>query len=66
MLSNLVGRVESASAGSSKFIEAGIAKMRPSLDLLAYAQSDWLLVWAAAGMAVVAIGFVLTRVIEEI
>lgn len=66
MLSNLVSRVEGASVGSTKVFEAWMAQIRPSLDLLAYAQSDWLLVWAAAGMAVVAMGFVLTKVIEEI
>lgn len=66
MLANLVGRVEDASAGSTKFIQAGIAQVRPGLDILAYAQSDWLLVWVAAGLAIVAMGFVLTRVIAEI
>jgi hypothetical protein len=29
-------------------------------------QSDWTVVWIASGLAVLAMGFVLTRVIEEI
>jgi hypothetical protein len=66
IVSNVVGRVEDASAGSSKFIQAGIAQVRPSLDALAFAQSDLLMVWVAVGVAIVAMGFALTRVIAEI
>ncbi len=66
LVSNLVGRVEDASDGSAKLLSASIAQLKPSLNILALMQSDTLLVWLAGGLAVVALGFVLTRVIEEI
>ena len=66
LVSNLIGRVEDVSDGSTKLLAASIAQVKPSLNLLALMQSDMLWVWVAGGMAVVAMGFVLTRVIEEI
>lgn len=66
IMSNFVQRVEDASAGSSRILQAGIAQARPGMDLLAMVQSDWTVVWIASGLAVLAMGFVLTRVIEEI
>lgn len=66
LVSNLIGRVEDVSDGSTKLIAASIAQVKPSLNILALMQSDMLWVWVAGGMAVVAMGFVLTRVIEEI
>lgn len=66
LVSNLIGRVEDASDGSAKLFSSGIAQIKPSLNVLALMQSDTLLVWVAGGLAVVALGFVLTRVIEEI
>ncbi len=66
IMSNFVQRVEDASAGSSRILQAGIAQARPGMDLFAMVQSDWTVVWIASGLAVLAMGFVLTRVIEEI
>ena len=66
IMSNFVHRVEDASQGSTKMIQTGIAQVRPSFDLLSMVQGDWLVVWIASGMAVIAMGFVLTKVIEEI
>ncbi|WP_304167993.1 hypothetical protein [Phenylobacterium aquaticum] len=66
VMSNVVHRVETVSAGSSRVIQAGIAQVKPSIDLLSLVQSDWAVVWVASALAVVAMGFVLTRVIEEI
>lgn len=66
IMSNFVHRVEDASTGSTKLIQAGIAQVKPGFDLLSLVQSDWLVVWVASGLAVVAMGFVLTKVIEEI
>lgn len=66
VMSNVVHRVETVSAGSSRVLKAGIAQVRPSFDLLSLVQSDWAVVWVASALAVVAMGFVLTRVIEEI
>ena len=65
ILSNFVQQVEEASAGSSRIFQAGIAQARPGLDLFAMVQSDWTMVWVASALAVVALGFVLTRVMEE-
>nr|QQZ48693.1 hypothetical protein JKL49_14470 [Phenylobacterium glaciei] len=66
IMSNFVQRVEDASEGSSRILQAGIAQARPGMDLFAMVQSDWTVVWIASGLAVLAMGFVLTRVIEEI
>jgi len=66
IMSNFFHRVEDASEGSSKLFQQGIAQVKPSFDLLALVQSDWVVVWVASGMAVLAMGFVLTKVIEEI
>ena len=66
IMSNFLHRVEDASEGSSKLLAAGFAQVKPSLDLFASAQSDWLVICLASGMAILAIGFVLTKVIEEI
>lgn len=66
VLSNVIHRVETVSAGSSRVIQAGIAQVKPGFDLLSLVQSDWAVVWVASALAVVAMGFVLTRVIEEI
>lgn len=65
-LSNVAQRVEDASEGSNRLIHAGLAQVKPGYDLLSLVRSDWTVVWVASGLAIVAMGFVLTRVIEEI
>ena len=66
ILSNFVQRIEQISAGSSELLKTGYDQIQPGLNLLALAQSDWTVVWMAGGMAVLALAFVLSRVIEEI
>jgi len=66
IMSNFVHRVEDASEGSTKLLQASIAQVKPGFDLLSLVQSDWMVVWIASGLAVIAMGFVLTKVIEEI
>ena len=66
IMSNFMQRVEDASAGSSRVLQAGIDQVRPGVHLFAMVQSDWTVVWIASGLAVLAMGFVLSRVIEEI
>lgn len=66
IMSNFVHRVEDVSAGSSKLIEASVSQLKPGVTLLGLVSTDWLIIWIASGLAVVAMGFVLTRVIEEI
>jgi len=66
IMSNFVHRVEDVSAGSTKLIEASVSQLKPGVALLGLVSTDWLIIWIASGLAVVAMGFVLTRVIEEI
>ena len=66
IMSNFIHRVEDLSTGSSKAIEAGVSQLRPGVSLLGLVSTDWIIIWIASGLAVVAMGFVLTRVIEEI
>lgn len=62
IMSNFFGQVETASQGSSRAIQASAAQI---------ARIDWMpagsgAVWVASALAVVAMGFVLTRVLEEL
>lgn len=66
IMSNFIHRVEDVSTGSGKLIEASVNQLKPGVSLLGLVSSDWVIVWVASGLAVVAMGFVLTRVIEEI
>ena len=65
-MSNFVHRVEDVSNGSSKLIEASVSQLKPGISLLGLVSTDWIIIWIASGLAIVATGFVLTRVIEEI
>jgi len=65
-LSNVAQRIGDASEGSNRLIHASLAQVKPGVGLLSLVQSDWVVVWVASGLAIVAMGFVLTRVIEEI
>ena len=65
-MSNVAQRIGDASEGSNRLIHAGMAQVKPGFDLLSLVHSDWAVVWVASGLAIVAMGFVLTRVIEEI
>ena len=64
LMFNVLGRVESASEGSAKLVSVGLNQLAPQLEWLATSSSGGV-VWALA-LAVVAMGFVLSRVIEEI
>jgi len=65
-LSNVAQRIGDASEDSNRLIHAGMAQVKPGFDVLSLVHSDWTVVWVASGLAIVAMGFVLTRVIEEI
>jgi len=65
MMSNVVQRVETAE-DSARLLSSGLSHMTPRADWLAALSSGGSLVWVAAGMAVLMMGFVLTRVIGEI
>ena len=64
LVSNVFGRIESASEGSAKLVSVGLNQLAPQLEWLATSSLGGV-VWAVA-LAVVAMGFVLSRVIEEI
>ena len=66
IMSNFLHRVEDVSEGSSKAFEASVSQLKPSVALLGLVSTDWIIIWVASGLAIVAMGFVLTRVIDEI
>ena len=61
---NVIGRLETASQGSERMV-SGLNHLSHQLEWFAAAPSGGI-VWPAAALAVVAMGFVLSRVIEEI
>lgn len=65
MVSNLFQRVESA-GDSARALTNGLNHLSTSTDWLTAVSSGGATVWAAAALAVVMMGFVLTRVIGEI
>ena len=66
LLTNVTQRVQDASEGADRLLQAGKLNLSTGLNLLSLVQSDGMVVWIAAGLAIVAMGFVLSRVIEEI
>jgi len=65
MVSNLFQRVETA-GDSARLLSTSINHISAGTDWMAAIASGGAVVWAAAAMAVVMMGFVLTRVIGEI
>jgi len=65
MVSNLFQRVETAS-DSARLISTSFNHISATSDWVSAVSAGGLGVWAAAGLAVVMMGFVLTRVIGEI
>ena len=65
MVSNLFQRVESA-GDSARALTNGLNHLSTSTDWVSAVSSGGVTVWAAAALAVVMMGFVLTRVIGEI
>lgn len=66
IMSNVVQRMEAASEQSAKVISVGMNEVAPRLEWLSVLPSGAGLVWIASALAVVALGFALTRVIGEI
>ena len=64
VMSNLFQRVESAEQ-SARALGQGLSRVTPSSDMLS-AVSGGYGIWIAVGLAVVAMGFAVSRVIEEI
>jgi len=65
MLSNVFQRVETA-GDSARLLSTSINHISAGTDWMAAVSSGGAVVWAAAAMAVIMMGFVLTRVIGEI
>jgi hypothetical protein len=65
IMSNFVQQLETASAGSTRLIESGMAQLAPRADLLSMLPAGSSMVWIAGGMAVLAFAFAVTRVLEE-
>jgi hypothetical protein len=65
IMSNFMEQVETASEGSTRLIEAGFTQWAPRLEVLSSLPAGSSVVWIAGGMAVLAIGFIVTRVLEE-
>ena len=64
MLFNVFQRVESAEQ-SARALSLGLARATPSSDMLSVLSGGYG-AWIAGGLAVVAMGFAVSRVIEEI
>jgi hypothetical protein len=64
VVSNLMQQVQSAEQ-SARVLSQGLSRVTPSTDMVS-ALSGGYGVWIAVGLAVLAMGFVLSRVIEEI
>ena len=63
-MSNLFERVETAGQ-SARVLSQGLSRVTPSTDMVS-ALSGGYGVWIAVGLAVVTLGFAVSRVIEEI
>lgn len=65
LTSNVFQQVESASQGSARAM-SGLSRVAPQVEWWSLVTSGGTMVWVASGLAIVAMGFVLSRVIEEI
>jgi hypothetical protein len=65
MMSNIVEQVETAEE-SARLLTSGLEELAPRAEWMSLLGGGGATVWIASGLAVVAMLFVLTRVIEEI
>jgi hypothetical protein len=65
VMSDLFQRAETAGA-SARVLQAGFTQVAPRAEWLSGFASGGMIVWVASGLAIVAMGFALTRVIEEL
>ena len=65
MMSNLFQRMETAGE-NARVITSGLSQVRASPEWMTALGSGGGVVWVASGLAIVAMGFALRRVIEEI
>jgi len=65
LMSNIAQQVENAE-GSAKLLSSSFGRISPQAEWVPALSGGTSIVWVAAGVAVLTMGFVLTRVIEEI
>jgi hypothetical protein len=65
IMSNLFQRAEAA-GDSARVLQAGLTQIAPRADWVSGFASGGVVVWVASALAIVAMGFALTRVIEEL
>ena len=65
IMSNLFQRAEAA-GDSARVLQAGLVQIAPRADWVSGFASGGVVVWVASALAIVAMGFALTRVIEEL
>lgn len=65
VMSDLFQRAETAGA-SARVLQAGFTQVAPKAEWISGFASGGMVVWVASGLAIVAMGFALTRVIEEL
>ncbi len=65
IMSNLFQRMENAE-GSARLLTSGLGRVAPQAEWVPALSGGASIVWVAASVAVITMGFVLTRVIEEI
>jgi hypothetical protein len=65
IVANVVERVESVSQGSGEMVQS-LERITPPMQILQAIPAGSTGIWVASGFAVLFMGFVLTRVIEEI
>lgn len=66
IVSNLFSRAEAASSESARVLTSSVRQLAPQAEWLLNGPAGIEAIWLAAGLAVVAMGLVLTRIIEEI
>lgn len=73
MMANVFQRMESAGEGarvlssdSGRALSSGLSQLASRQEWMQVVNSGGAVVWIASGLAILAMGFVLTRVIEEI
>lgn len=65
VMSNVAQRVEGA-GDSARVIEARLTQIVPSAEWLGVMPASAEVIWVTAGLALLAVGFAITRVIEEV
>lgn len=65
IMSNLLGRAEFTGADSTRIVTSSVRQLAPQLDWLFSRPAGVETIWVAAGLALLALGFAVTRIIEE-